>query len=149
MYPAARDYHPGITATLALGSWISAVIAGLILLPVFFLFLLFRALVLLNQPLVIRKKLSLWPVIPLLFIMRFFALHLTHLVPVSVRNEALDQRDLRGSGCSESSELQNGECCRCKSKSSTICTFSSMRYHSCILHILIAAAGRGDLHFPL
>lgn len=50
----------------------SAVIAGLILLPIFFLFLLFCALLLLNQSVAIREKLSLWPVIPLSFIMRFF-----------------------------------------------------------------------------
>lgn len=138
---------PCIAATLclALGSWVSAVIAGLILLPIFFLFLLFCALLLLNQSLAIREKLSLWPVIPLSFIMRFFSLHLTHLMPGSVRNEALDQRDIRDSGCTESSELQNAECCRCKSKNNTICTFISMKLHSWFLLTLIAAADRGDL----
>lgn len=97
----------------------------------------------------IREKLSLWPVIPLSFIMKFFSLHLTHLTPGSVRNEAPDQRDFRGSGCTESSETQNEECCRCKSKSNTIRTFSSMKYHPCILVTLLAAADRGDLHVPL
>lgn len=99
------------------------------MLPIFSLFLLFCALLLLNQSLAIREKLSLWPVIPLSFIMRFFALRLTHLMPGSVRDEALDRRDFRGLGCTGSSELQSGECCRCKSKSKTICTLSSMKYH--------------------
>lgn len=37
LYPAVGDEHPGTAATLhlALGSWMSAVIARLLLLPVF------------------------------------------------------------------------------------------------------------------
>lgn len=104
-------YH---CCSLVLGSWDSAVMAGLILLPISSLFLLFCGLLLLNLSRAIRKKLSLWPVSPLLFIMRGFPLHLTHLMPGSVRNESLDQGDSRGSGCTESSELEDGERCRCK-----------------------------------
>lgn len=43
-----------------------------------------------------------------------FSLHLTHLMPGSVRNESLDWGDFRGSGCIDSPELEDGECCRCK-----------------------------------
>lgn len=58
--------------SLPLRCWNSAAVAGLILLPIFSLVSLFCSLLLLNLSWAIRKKLSLWPVIPLLFMMRVF-----------------------------------------------------------------------------
>lgn len=118
--------------------------AGLILLPIFPLFLLCCALLLLSRSLAIREKLFLWPVIPLLFIMSFFALWCQPLSERRLGTQGTPGvQDAQGTwGCS------TGKDANANSKGNTTCPLSCKKYQPCTSLTLTAAADRGEPHVP-